>query len=130
MDESVASWKRAKLPGGIALADAVRRTVGVGWALVMVSLLVAGQRDRHQESALRVECGTDPLDILRIGEIVEASTLHFLVDAHCSNARYLSDERIELRYRGQAVEVETRKLSVGGPFSYYEVVSVGGWRVD
>lgn len=116
---------------GLAIgpADLLWRSLGVSWALVMAWLLVAGEHDHHRVFTSRFECGTDPLDILRIGEIVEKSTLRFIVDAHCTNARYLSDERIELRFGGGPVEVETRPLSVGGA-PYYEIVSIGGWRAD
>ena len=114
---------------GIAPADVLRRTLGVSWMLVMAWLLVAGEHDHHRVFTSRFECGTDPLDILRIGEIIEKSTLRFIVDAHCTNARYLADDRIELRFGGAPVDVETRPLSVGGA-PYYEIVSIGGWRSE
>jgi hypothetical protein len=114
---------------GIALPDVLWRTVGVAWALVMAWLLVLGERDHRYEFTSRFECGTDPLDILRVGETVEQGTLRFIVDAHCANARYLSDERIELRYGGAPVDVETSKLEIAGE-TYYKIVSVGGWAAE
>ena len=112
---------------GITPSDLVRRAMGVGFALVVAALALVGQRDHHRVFSSRYECGTDPLDILRIGEILDKSSLRFIIDAHCTNARYLSDGRIELRYGGGRVDVETRKLSIGGDDDYYKVVSVGGW---
>lgn len=110
-------------------SDLLRRALGVGWALVMGWLFVAAGHDHRPAFTSRHECGTDPLDFLRIGEIVEKSTLRFIVEAHCENARYVSDERLELRYGGQTVEVETRKLTVGGA-PHYEIVAIGGWNLD
>jgi len=117
-------WQRRL---GIAPSDLWRRAMGVSVALVMAALLVVGQRDRHRVFSSRFECGTDPLDILRIGEILDKGSLRFIIDAHCTNARYLADGRIELRYGGGRVDVETRKLDVGGALDYYKIVSVGGW---
>jgi hypothetical protein len=112
-----------------AAPEALRGAVGGLWALVMASLFIVGHREHQEAFTSRFECGTDPLEILHVGEIVERSTLRFIVDAHCANARYLSDERIELRYRGGQVDVQTRKLDIGGA-SYYEIVSVGGWTLE
>ena len=112
---------------GITSTDLFRRAIGVTFALVMACLLVVGHRDHHRAFTSRFECGTDPLDILRIGEIVDESTLRFIIDAHCTNAHYLSEERIELRYGGGRVDVEIRRLSVGDDPRYYRIVSVGGW---
>jgi hypothetical protein len=121
----MAGWERGRI--GSTPSDLLRRTMGVGFALVVASLAVVGQRDHLRVFSSRFECGTDPLDILRIGEILDKSSLRFIIDAHCTNARYLSDERIELRYSGGTVDVETRKLSIAGDADYYEIVSVGGW---
>ena len=72
-----------------------------------------------------LECGTDPQEILGTQDVLEQSTLRFLIDAHCTNARYVSDERIELRYGGTPVDVGLRKLVIGGA-TYYAIDSVGG----
>ena len=115
---------------GIAPADLLWWSAGVGWALFMAWLNIAGERDRSRVAGgSRLECGTHPLDMLRVGEIVEESTLRFVVDAHCANARYLSADRIELRYGGRPVAVETERLSFAGE-PYHRIVSIGGWTVD
>jgi hypothetical protein len=121
----MASLVRSRL--GNTPSDLLRRAMGVSFAVVVASLALVGQRDHHRVFSSRFECGTDPLDILRIGEILDKSSLRFIIDAHCTNARYLSDERIELRYGGEKVDVETRKLSIGGNPDYYKIVLVGGW---
>ena len=61
---------------------------------------------------------------LRSGEMLEESTLRFIITAHCANALYLPDERIALRYGGGTVDVETRRFSIGGA-THYQIVSVG-----
>ncbi|HEY2558172.1 MAG TPA: hypothetical protein VGI48_00505 [Caldimonas sp.] len=108
-----------------SLADVFARAVGVSWALVMVWVLVVGEREHHRVFSSRFECGTDPEDILRAGETLDESTLGIIVVAHCANARVSSDGRIELRYGGAPYAVETRKLVIGGD-TYYKIVSVGG----
>jgi hypothetical protein len=112
-------------PHGLSFADALARAAGVGWALVMAWVLVVGEREHHRVFSSRFECGTDPEDILRIGETLDEATLRIIVDAHCTNARYRADGRIELRYGGAPYAVETKKLTLGGE-TYYEIVSVGG----
>ena len=113
----------------LALPDLLRRAVGVTWALVMAWCLILGERDHHKVFTSRFECGTDPLDILRLGETVDHMTLRFVVDAHCANVRYLADDRIALRYGGAEVLVETRRLVIGDA-TYYKVVSIGGWAAE
>jgi len=98
--------------------------MGVAWAFVMALLLVMGARDHQREFSNRLECGSDPREILRAGEMLDPFTLRFIVDAHCSNPRYLSDERIALRYIGGDVEIEMKRLSIGGE-PYYQILSVG-----
>ena len=75
-------------------------------------LIVAAYR--HVGFASRHECGTDPLEFLRPGEVLDTTSLRFIVHAHCSNVRYLSDERIALPYFGGNVGVETKRLDIGG----------------
>jgi hypothetical protein len=110
---------------GLSFADVFARAAGVGWALVMAWVLVVGERDHHRVFSSRFECGTDPEDILRIGETLDEGTLRIIVDAHCANARYLPDGRIELRYGGAPYAVETRMLTIAGD-TYYRIVSVAG----
>lgn len=107
-----------------SLPELLSRAVGVTWGLVMALLLIVAARDRHPEFTSRLECGTDPQDFLRAGELLDRVSLRIIVDAHCTNPRYLSDERIALRYGGERVEIEMRKLTVGGE-TYYSIVSVG-----
>jgi hypothetical protein len=107
-----------------AFSDFLPRAVGVTWALVMAWVLFVAARDQHPVFTSRHECGSDPADILRSGELLEESTLRFIITAHCANALYLPDERIALRYGGGTVDVETRRFSIGGA-THYKIVSVG-----
>ena len=107
-----------------SLPELLSRAVGVTWGLVMALLLIVAARDRHPEFTSRLECGTDPQDFLRAGELLDRVSLRIIVDAHCSNARYLSDEGIALRYGGEQVDIGMRKLTIGGE-TYYSIVSVG-----
>lgn len=106
------------------VTDYFPKVVGVTWALVMAWVFVVAARDHHPVFTSRHECGSDPADILRSGEMLEESTLRFIITAHCANALYLPDERIALRYGGGTVDVETRRFSVGGT-THYKIVSVG-----
>jgi len=119
------AWLRQKH----RLPDVLPEAVGVAWALVMAWLLFIGARDHHPVFSSRFECGSNPQEILGSRDILEKSTLQFIVDAHCTNARYVSDERIELRYGGMPFEVEMRKLDIGGA-TYYAIDSVGGAPLD
>jgi len=114
-------WRRqhAHLP------DVLPETVGVVWALIMAWVLFVGERDHHTVFTSHLQCGTDPQEILSTRDVLEKSTLRFIVDAHCTNARYVSDERIELRFGGTPVDVELRRLDIGGA-TYYAIESVGG----
>ena len=49
----------------------------------------------------------------------------FIVEAHCTNAQYLPDGWIELRYGGGRIDVELRRVDVVGP-TYFKIVSIGG----
>lgn len=106
-----------------SLPDVVAKTVGTAWALVLASVLVIAFRGQHPVFASRFECGTDPRDILRAGELLDPRSLWLIVEAHCANARYLPG-RIELLYGGLPVDVRTRSLDVAGT-TYFAIVSVG-----
>ena len=110
---------------GSPLCEALRQAVGLTWALVMAWVFFVAARDHHPVFTSQNECGTDPRDFLRAGELLEQDTLRFIVNAHCANARYLSDGWIELRHNRGAVDVETRQLNIAGT-TYYKVVWVGG----
>ena len=122
----MATTTLSKLPGRDGLlGEALRKGVGVAWALVMAWILFIAARDHHPVFTSQNECGTDPRDFLRAGELLEKDSLRFIVNSHCANARYLADGWIELRYNRGAVDVETRQLSIAGT-TYYKVVWVGG----
>lgn len=106
------------------LPDVLARTLGTAWGLALAVILFIAVRDHHPVFASRFECGTDPRDILRAGELLDRPTLWFVVEAHCANARYLPDGRIALLYGGMPVDVRTRSFDVAGR-TYYAIVSVG-----
>jgi hypothetical protein len=108
--------------------DVLARAAGVAWALAMAWLFVIGLRDHDRQLTTRLECGTDPRSILRAGEVLDRMSLHVIIQAHCANARYVSDERIALRYVGAEVDVDMTKLSIGGE-TYYRIESVGDGNV-
>ena len=110
---------------GRALLAVLPRGLGLIWLLLMAWVFVVAERTHHPVFTSRDECGTDPIDILRAGEILDGSSLRFIVASHCTNARFLPDGWIELSYGGMRIDVETRKLDIAGA-SYYKVVSVGG----
>jgi hypothetical protein len=91
----------------------------------MALVFYIAARDHHPVFTSQNECGTDPRDFLRAGELLEQDALRFIVDAHCANARYLPDGWIELRYNRIAVDVKSQQLSIAGA-PYYKLVWVGG----
>ena len=111
------------LEGGTTFPDRRSRALAVGLALAWVLLIAL--RNVPTAAASRPGCGADPWDFLRLGEIVELSTLAFLVEAHCKDAKYWRDGWIELSYGGGRVDVELRRIEIGGA-TYFEVVSIGG----
>lgn len=111
------------LDGGTTFPDRTTRALAVGLALGWVVLIAA--RNAPPAFSSRFECGSDPWDFLHLGEMVERSALAFLVEAHCSNARYSPDGWIELSYRGGRVDVQLRRVDVGGA-TYFKIVSIGG----
>ena len=113
------------LPRSGPLCEVLRQAAGVSFVLVMAWVFYVAARDHHPVFSSRDECGTDPRDFLRAGELLENENLRFIVDSHCTNARYLADGWIELRYNRGPVDVQTHPLRVGGT-TYYKVVWVGG----
>jgi hypothetical protein len=111
------------LEGGTTFPDNTSRALAVCLAIAWVLLIAA----RHSQPvfASRLGCGSDPWDFLPIGEMVEPSSLGFIVEAHCTNAKYLPDGWIELRYGGGRVDVELRRVDVGGT-THFQIVSIGG----
>lgn len=110
------------LEGGTTFPDNFTRALGVFLTIAWVLLIVA--KNPQPQFASRYECGSDPWDFLRIGEMLESSSLQFIVDAHCANARYL-EGWIELRYGGGRVDVEVRPVHIAGT-TYYQILSIGG----
>jgi len=111
-------------PRPISWSRLLPRAMGGAWGLAMLALLVIAAREQHPVFSSRFECSSDPRDLVHPGEMLDGVTLRFIVAAHCSNARYVSDERIALRYVGAEVDVEMRPLRIGGE-PYYRIVSVG-----
>ena len=111
------------LEGGTTLPDRTSRALAACFAVAWLLLIVA----RNVQPAVTnlSGCGTDPWDFLRIGEMVEHSSLAFIVEAHCANAKYSPDGWIELLYGGGRVDVELRRLDIGGA-TYFQIVSIGG----
>jgi hypothetical protein len=109
--------------GAIAWPDLGSRALGVCFFAVWL-LLIASNSGRLPVTS-RPGCTTDPWDFLSIGETVELSTLVFLVEAHCTKAKYSSDGWIELSHGGGRVDVELRRLDIAG-VTYIQVVSIGG----
>jgi hypothetical protein len=100
-------------------SQALVACLAFGW------LFVIATHDSRPAFSSRFECGSDPWDILRIGELLEPSSLAFIVEAHCSNAKYSPDGWIELKYGGARFDVELRRVDVGGA-TYFKIVSIGG----
>ena len=106
------------IPGRIAQVLAV--CLAIAWAL-----LVAFSALHQRAPASPFECGTDPWSFLPIGEMVEPSSLAFLVEAHCANVKYLPGGWIELRYGGARFDVKLQRVDIAGT-PYFRVVSIGG----
>lgn len=120
------------LEGGTTFPNGFTRAIGVTLAVAWVLLIGArnpqflflAEKNPQHHFASRFECGSDPWDFLRIGELLEASSLLFIVEAHCANVRYVPGW-IELRYGGGRIDIGVRPVSIGGT-TYYEIVSIGG----
>lgn len=110
------------LEGGTTFPNTFTRVLGVTLTIAWVLLIAA--KNPQPPFPSRFECSSDPWEILRIGEILEPSSLQFIVDAHCSNAKYVPGW-IELRYGGARIDVEVRPLPIAGT-TYYQIVSIGG----
>ncbi|HEX6703793.1 MAG TPA: hypothetical protein VF169_03460 [Albitalea sp.] len=111
------------LEGGTTFPDRTSRALAACLAVAWALLIAA--RNLEPVSTSQPGCGSDPSDFLRIGEMVEKSSLAFIVEAHCTNAKYSPDGWIELRYGGGRVDVELRRLDIAGA-TYFQIVSIGG----
>jgi hypothetical protein len=110
------------LEGGTTFPDTFTRVLGVILTIAWVLLIAAKNPQPAFKS--RFECSSAPWEFLRIGEILEPSSLVFIVNAHCSNAKYVPGW-IELRYGGARFDVELRPVPLGGT-TYYQIRSIGG----
>lgn len=111
------------LQGGITLADCAWRALSA--CLFVAWVLMIAARALQSPPSVRPGCGTDPWDFLRVGEILESSSLAFLVKAHCKGAKYSPHGWIELSHGGGRVDVEVRRIDIGGE-TYLQVVAIGG----
>lgn len=112
------------LEGGTTFPGRTSRALAACLAIAWVLLIAA--RNSQPASADRFGCLSDPSDFLHVGETVELRSLAFIVEAHCSHAKYSPDGWIELHYGGGRVDVELRRLDLGGA-TYFQVVSIGGF---
>ena len=110
--------------GGTTFPDRTSRALAVGLAIGWF-LLIAARNAQPAPFTSRYECGSDPWDFLRIGELVELRSLAFIVEAHCTNAKYSPDGWIELSYGGGRIDVELQRIDIGGT-TYFKIVSIGG----
>lgn len=115
------------LEGGTTFPDRKSRVLAsclaIGWVLLIAS------RNLQPLPTHRFGCTTDPWDFLHIGELVELRNLAFIVEAHCTNAKYSPDGWIELSYGGGRVDVELRRHNIAGA-TYFQIVSIGGVTSD
>ena len=114
------------LERGKSVPDRTAQALAVCLAIACALLIAA--RASHPPSPSRFECSSDPWDFLPIGEMLEPSSLAFLVEAHCSNAKYMPDGWIELRYGGARVDVELQRVDIAGT-PFFRVASIGGVAV-
>jgi hypothetical protein len=91
----------------------------VGWVLLL------SVRALNPPVVTLRECRSDPWDFLPAGELLEASALAFIVEAHCANAKYVPEGWIELSYGGGRLDVELRRVDIADR-TYFRIVSIGG----
>ena len=109
--------------GGTTFPDRTSRALAV--CLAVAWWLMIAARNWPPAFTGQFGCGTDPWDFLRIGEIVDSTSLAFIVEAHCTNAKYMPDGWIELIHGGGRLAVEVRRLDSAGT-TYVQLVSFGG----
>jgi hypothetical protein len=112
-------WQEA----GTTFPDWTSRALAMCLAVAWLLLIVA--RNWQPLVTSQAGCGTDPWDFLPIGEIVEPISLAFIVEAHCSDAKYLPGGWIELLHGGGRIDVKVRRLDIAGA-TYFQLVSIGG----
>ena len=102
-----------------------RASQAVAACLVAACAFLVASRVAQPVSKSPFECSSDPWDFLPVGEVVDPSSLAFLVEAHCANVRYVPGGWIELRYGGGRVDVELQRVDIGGS-THFRIVSIGG----
>jgi hypothetical protein len=102
-----------------------RTSQAMALCLAIACTFVIAGRASQPAPADRFECRSDPWDFLRLGELLEPSSLVFLVEAHCANAKHVPDDRIELRYGGGKVDVELRRVDIADT-TYFRIAAMGG----
>ena len=78
-----------------------------------------------QPSAVVGSCDKHPTEVFPVGETFESDALSRRTDNNCPNARFHSDERIEVSFGGQRYFVQTKKLNFTGP-AFYKILSIKG----
>jgi hypothetical protein len=111
------------LDGGTTFPDRTSRALAACLAIAWVLLIAARNAPAPPTGA--PGCRSDPWDFLRVGEMIEPESLAFIVEAHCTDAKYAPDGWIELPYGGARIDVELRRLDLGG-VTYFQIVSIGG----
>ena len=119
----VAMSNRLWQEGGTTFPDRTSRAVAVCLAVAWVLLIAA--RNWQPLFTSQFGCGTDPWDFLRLGEIVDSRSLAYIVEAHCTDAKYQPEGWIELLHGGGRIDVEVQRLDIGGA-TYFQIVSIGG----
>jgi hypothetical protein len=102
-----------------------RTSQAMALCLAVACTILIAARASQPAPADGFECRSDPWDFLRLGELLEPSSLVFLVEAHCANAKHVPDDWIELRYGGGKVDVELRRVDIADT-TYFRIASMGG----
>lgn len=109
--------------GGTTFPDRRSRTLAVCFAVACWLFIAA--RNWQPPFTAPFGCGTDPWDFLPVGEIIDSASLAFIVESHCTNAKYRPEGWIELLHGGGRLDVEVRRLDIAGA-AYFQIVSIGG----
>ena len=102
-----------------------RTSQAIAACLVIACAFLVASRVSQPLNKSPFECSSDPWDFLPVGEMVDPSSLAFLVEAHCANVKYVPGGWIELRHGGARVDVQLRRIEIGGK-PYFRIVSIGG----
>ena len=108
---------------GAAILGRAPQVLGACVIVAWVLLLLA--RALHPPVVSLLGCRSDPWDFLPTGQLLEARSLAFLVEAHCADAKYVPGGWIELTYGGGRLDVELRRVDIADD-TYFRIVSIGG----